>query len=189
MPRDLGPWKFAGEGVVTQRPTRSCKRTTHSSEAIGTAEEWNSSSPVSVHNEREKLRTHRKIACPARDGFLSTTGRNLRGRNRGQPIQVNRYIIAHGEARSLVLYWYQSRDRAVADEFKAKFWVMADALRYNRTDTALVRVIVPIRDRDDVTAEKQATAFVQSMYGTLLDYLPQADPSKFQRRGFTPLLQ
>ena len=31
---------------------------------------------------------------------------------RGLPIEVNRYVVAHGDERSLVLYWYQSRARA-----------------------------------------------------------------------------
>ena len=65
---------------------------------------------------------------------------------RAAPITVNRYMIAYGSQRQLVLYWYQSRDRAVASEYKAKFWVMADAIRLNRTDTALVRVVVPVRE-------------------------------------------
>src|SRR3974390_3461227 len=32
----------------------------------------------------------------------------------GAPIEVNRYIISHGNERALVLYWYQSRDRVIA---------------------------------------------------------------------------
>jgi hypothetical protein len=35
---------------------------------------------------------------------------------RTEPIEVNRYIIQRGDTKSLVLYWYQSRDRAVASE-------------------------------------------------------------------------
>jgi EpsI family protein len=72
----------------------------------------------------------------------------------------------------MVLYWYQSRDRVVADEFKAKFWVMRDAIRLNRTDTALVRVIVPIANQDEAQAEAAASDFVKSFYSTLLGYLP-----------------
>jgi EpsI family protein len=92
---------------------------------------------------------------------------------RAAPITVNRYVVAYGsQQRDLVLYWYQSRDRVVADEFKAKFWVMADAIRLNRTDTALVRVIVPVANRDEAQAQATATGFVKSFYSTLLGYLP-----------------
>ena len=39
---------------------------------------------------------------------------------RAQPISVNRYVIAHGNSREQVCYWYQTRDRAVAGEFKGE---------------------------------------------------------------------
>lgn len=88
------------------------------------------------------------------------------------PIVVNRYVIEHGDQRSVVLYWYQSRERVVASEYAAKFWVMYDAVRLNRTDTALVRVIVPMPDRDQEAGTRKATDFVKSFYGTLREYLP-----------------
>jgi EpsI family protein len=88
------------------------------------------------------------------------------------PIQVNRYVVAHGDERSLVLYWYQSRERSIASEYKAKFWVVVDAMRLNRTDTALVRVVVPIVNRDEAAADKSAADFIRSFYGPLRQYLP-----------------
>jgi len=88
------------------------------------------------------------------------------------PIVVNRYVIVHGQERELVLYWYQSRDRVVADEFRAKYWVVADAIRLNRTDTALVRVIIPIVNNDDNAATRIGVDFVRSFFGTLRQYLP-----------------
>jgi EpsI family protein len=88
------------------------------------------------------------------------------------PIPVNRYVIEHAENRSLVLYWYQSRDRAVADEYRAKFWVVADAMRYNRTDTALIRIVVPMRDRNEDAATNAALDFAKSFYGAIRRVLP-----------------
>lgn len=92
---------------------------------------------------------------------------------RAEPVVINRYIVARGQDRSLVMYWYQSRDRVVASEYEAKFWVMADAIRYNRTDTALVRVVVPIGpDKDEARAEGYAVDFIQSFFSTLSSFLP-----------------
>ena len=90
----------------------------------------------------------------------------------GAPIVVNRYVIVHGQERELVLYWYQSRDRVVADEFKAKYWVVADAIKLNRTDTALVRVIVPIVNNNEDAATQIGTDFIRSFFTTLKQYLP-----------------
>ena len=47
-----------------------------------------------------------------------------------------------------------------------------DAIRLNRTDTALVRVIVPVVNRDEARAQATATDFVKAFYSTLLNYLP-----------------
>jgi EpsI family protein len=90
-----------------------------------------------------------------------------------QPIEVNRYVVARGEERSVVLYWYQSQRRVVASEYRAKMWTVADAIRYNRTDTALVRVVVPILGNDEKTAEQVAVEFVQAFFGTLRRHLPE----------------
>lgn len=89
-----------------------------------------------------------------------------------EPIRVNRYIVAKGEARSLVLYWYQSPNRVVASEYKAKMFTVADAIRYNRTDTALVRVVIPVIGTDDNAAQQEAIDFVQSFFVPLRKYLP-----------------
>jgi len=60
----------------------------------------------------------------------------------------------------------------VADEYKAKFYVMADAIRLNRTDTALVRVTVPVGPGGVEAATKAAMEFVQTMQAPISEILP-----------------
>ena len=59
----------------------------------------------------------------------------------GGSINVNHYLVARGDSESLVLYWYQSQGRVIADEFSAKFYLVADSIRNHRSDAALVRKI------------------------------------------------
>lgn len=87
-------------------------------------------------------------------------------------VTVNRYIVQRGEQKSMVLYWYQSRDRVVASEYFAKVYVVSDALRYNRTDTALVRVEVPVVEGNDQVATAAGVDFVKSFFSTLRSFLP-----------------
>jgi EpsI family protein len=89
------------------------------------------------------------------------------------PIEVNHYIVSNREARSDVVYWYQSRHRTVANEFKARFFVVADAIRYNRTDTALVKVFTPIVEGNDKPALKTNIEFIQAMYPLLGRFIPE----------------
>ena len=87
------------------------------------------------------------------------------------PIVVNKYVIARGDEQSLVLYWYQSHNRVIAGEFAAKFWLVADAIRYSRSDTALVRVIVPVSG-DREAAQNAAVSFVRAVYPDVTRLFP-----------------
>lgn len=89
------------------------------------------------------------------------------------PITVNRYVVQKGQSKSVVLYWYQSRDRVVASEYEAKFYVVADAIRYNRTDTSLVRIVVPVLGGDTAAANLLATRFARDAFPALRRVLPQ----------------
>ncbi len=56
-------------------------------------------------------------------------------------------------------------------EYSAKIFMVLDAIRYNRTDTALVRVVVPVQGN---SSEATATAvdFVQQLFAPLQRFLP-----------------
>jgi EpsI family protein len=88
------------------------------------------------------------------------------------PITVNRYIVSHGDERSVVLYWYQSGRRVMASEFLAKAYLVADAVRYNRSDTALVRIVVPCTPSDQPEAIRAGIRFIESLFGPLRRVLP-----------------
>lgn len=70
---------------------------------------------------------------------------SIRVPGRDTPITINRYVVAHGDERSVSLYWYQSHGRVIASEISAKFWLVADSVRYRRSDTALIRITVPVQ--------------------------------------------
>jgi EpsI family protein len=89
-----------------------------------------------------------------------------------QPIVANRYVVQHGDEKSVVLYWYQSHNRAIASEYSAKFWLVVDAVRYRRSDTALVKVTVPVRDNNIAAATRTGVEFIQALFPHLLRRLP-----------------
>jgi EpsI family protein len=91
---------------------------------------------------------------------------------RAQPAEINRYVVAKGDEKSVVLYWYQSRDRMVAGEFSAKFWLVADSIRYRRSDTALVRIVVPVGPAGEEAATEAALDLVRSSSPNLREFLP-----------------
>lgn len=91
------------------------------------------------------------------------------------PLEVNRYVIRKGADRQLVLYWYQSRGRIVGSEYWSKIYLVLDAARYNRTDAALVRLVVPVVDGSpeaEARAESQAIGFANAILPQLGAFLP-----------------
>jgi EpsI family protein len=92
--------------------------------------------------------------------------------NRPDPIVVNRYLTTRGDEKSVTLYWYQSHGRIIAGEFSAKFWLIADSIRFHRSDTSLVKVVVPVRNNDAATATRVATEFVQAIFAPISLQLP-----------------
>lgn len=88
-------------------------------------------------------------------------------------IEVNRYVVQKGLDRQMVLYWYQSHGRVVASEYTSRLLLIGDAVRLNRTDGSMVRIITPIpHGADGDEAEKLAESFVRQLFPLLAGYLP-----------------
>jgi EpsI family protein len=89
-----------------------------------------------------------------------------------RPITTNQYVVQRGDHRSVVLYGYQSHNRVIASEYRARMWLVADAIRYHRSDTSIVRIVVPVRENDVDGATRTGIEFIQAMFPALLKQLP-----------------
>ena len=90
------------------------------------------------------------------------------------PFPANRYVIAKGTDRSLVLYWYWAHNRGVASEYWAKFYLVADSVRISRSDGALVRVTTPLRSGESPeAAQERLLSFAGEFSPMLNSYIPQ----------------
>jgi EpsI family protein len=89
-------------------------------------------------------------------------------------ITVNRYVIEKGLDQQVVLYWYQSHGRVIANEYRSKIFMVYDAARLNRSDAALVRVTSPrlSSDANGGGAEARAVEFVKATFPLLERFLP-----------------
>lgn len=91
----------------------------------------------------------------------------------GKQRKVGEYIIANGDNRQFVIYWYQAHGRTVSNEYMAKLYLVTDAIRTNRTDGALVRVITPVESTADVsTARDRAERFAVQLFPALPRFIP-----------------
>jgi len=92
----------------------------------------------------------------------------------GITITANFYVIGKGLDRQVVIYWYQAHGRTVASEYAAKVYLVADAIRLNRTDGAMVRIITPVgRNEELASAEARAREFARTIAPLLPKYVPE----------------
>jgi EpsI family protein len=175
FPKEVGPWRLTEEGVI-DADTQAVLRADDAMMRVYTDEAANRGANLFIaafRSQRNNKAPHSPKNCLPGNGWTQLDSSQISiDAGLGKPINANRYLVTHGESRSVVVYWYQSRDRSVANEFTAKFWVIADAIRYNRTDTALIRVIVPVLNRDTEQADRTAIDFVKGMYPTIRAFLP-----------------
>src|SRR5450755_2124824 len=85
-----------------------------------------------------------------------------------EPLRVNRALIRLGNQQQLVYYWFQQRGRMITNEYAAKWFLFWDALTRNRTDGALVRLVVALPPgRSATAADRQLTEFAAAVTPTL----------------------
>jgi EpsI family protein len=177
VPKQLGPWtgtdveisqevkEILGNGEFLQRVYRSDSA---------------NQPPIDLFiayfpSQRAGDTIHSPKHCLPGSGWLPLESSRISIAPRGaSPFIVNRYIVGKGEARQLVLYWYWAHSRAVASEYWAKFYLVADSIRMNRSDGALVRVNTPMNEGETTEhAQERLMSVVDSLNPLLDRYIPR----------------
>ena len=92
----------------------------------------------------------------------------------GAHFVANRAIIQQGVDRMLAYYWFEQQGQRTASEFRAKLQLMMGKLTNGREDSALVRLITPIRPGEDIAA---AEARLLEVLDEVLEPLPRFIPA------------
>lgn len=99
--------------------------------------------------QRDGASYHSPLNCLPGSGWtLSSPDTVTISRADGTTFVANKYVIQNGDYKSLMIYWYQGRGRAVASEYWGKVYTVIDSVFRRRSDGALVRVTVPLRDSE-----------------------------------------
>jgi EpsI family protein len=99
--------------------------------------------------QRDGASYHSPLNCLPGSGWtLSSPDTVTISRADGTTFVANKYVIQNGDYKSLMIYWYQGRGRAVASEYWGKVYTVIDSVFRRRSDGALVRVTVPFRDSE-----------------------------------------
>ena len=86
--------------------------------------------------------------------------------------EAKRMIIAKGNMRNLVYFWYQSRGRTIARDHEKVMYMFVDRALSGRTDGSLVRFTVPIIHGNEDKAQASFESIAQQITPLLKDFVP-----------------
>jgi EpsI family protein len=87
----------------------------------------------------------------------------------GASAGVRRMLVRKNGDRAIVLYWYAVHGRMLASESLSKLWLLRDGVTLQRSDAALVRIVVPVDGTDVDAAQRAGLAFAHDV----MPFLPQ----------------
>jgi EpsI family protein len=128
-----------------------------------------------IPSQREGDTIHSPKNCIPGAGWSPVESSRIKISLPGQlTFPANRYVIAKGSDRQLVLYWYWAHGRAVASEYWAKVYLVADSIRMHRSDGSLIRVTTPLLEGETVDVAQQRLLDLASNAVPILDrYVPR----------------
>jgi len=115
---------------------------------------------------------HSPKNCLPGSGWEALQSQVARIETAAGPVGVNRYLLRNDRQMVLVLYWYQGRGRVQANEYVVKWDLLRDAALKQRSDEALVRIVVPIAGGDEAAALEKARYAAEQIIPRLFDALP-----------------
>lgn len=89
------------------------------------------------------------------------------------PRNINRLLIAEGERRQLMFYWFETRGGTIRNEFALKWDLVVNSLLLRPTDAAIVRLTIPLKPGEDFDrATSRAVAFFNIFQNDIDKALP-----------------
>jgi EpsI family protein len=172
LPEQLGAWKLYNAQTLDQRVLGLLAPDDYTSRTYVNAE----GRPVYLFiayylSQRSGKTLHSPQNCLPGAGWEIIQRGNL---NLADNATINDFTIAKENDRMITYYWYQGRGRVEANEYWDKIYGVQDAVFKNRTDAALVRVMVDSSDKPGVeeTSRQLALDFIQQLRPELARFIP-----------------
>jgi EpsI family protein len=101
----------------------------------------------------------------------------------GRTVPMTRLLIDQDGRRRLVLYWFETAGRPVANVLGVKLYAVANGLKRGRTDTGFIRVSTPVGPDGVLGAERRIEKFLEVMGGSLIGAMPFPSGDAYRAPG------
>jgi len=174
FPSQLGAWKQEGGDQRFDAQTVSVLRASdYLLRGYRVGNDKHASLYVGYYaTQRDGASYHSPLNCLPGSGWSMTKPALVTiGLPDGKTFVANKYVIENGNARELMIYWYQGRGRFIANEYWGKIYTVLDSVSLRRSDAAMVRVTVPITGSETAALES-AREFAAAASEVLPEFVP-----------------
>lgn len=148
FPKQLGGWRQVGSD---QRFAPDVEGVLRADDYVSRNYARGDGRMVSVYvgyysTQRSGITYHSPLNCLPGSGWTLYDPAKIRitQDDGSRSFEANRFIIQNGDDREILIYWYQGRGRAVANEYWDKLYTVMDSARRRRSDGAMVRLMAPV---------------------------------------------
>ena len=175
FPKAIGDWKSVNDQIIDER-----------SMAVLLVDDYIMRTYVNPRGEsiglylgyfkiqREGKQVHSPRQCLPGGGWKITENKvqslDLKTHDPAEA-SINYYLMQYGDHKELFLWWYHGRGRIYANEYLNKLLLIWDAITMRRTDGALVRVNMAVKDGVEHSMNTQ-TDFINLFLPLLSEYIP-----------------
>jgi EpsI family protein len=151
----IGEWVGTDDPPLPDRVTGSLAATSYLSRTYRNGSKEMNLFIAFYANQRAGESMHSPKYCMPGGGWELMDSGNTAVLSNNRRIDVNNYMLYRNGDRMRMLYWYQGPHRVVASEYKAKLYLLWDAVRTGQTAGSIVRITAP----DAPGALEQALGF------------------------------
>jgi EpsI family protein len=174
LPAEIGPWErltdenVSAEALAMLGPDDYLARQYRSRGDVSPAELF----VAYYKTQLQSKNAHDPKVCLPGAGWNPVESRLARVTlpGSGFSFPVNYYRIKKEEDEEVVVYWFQTPKGVYTFEQQLRAHRVLDAILDNRTDMALVRIIVPVSQKGVAYADASAIRLAQSVYTSMLPY-------------------
>lgn len=176
LPNQFGPW--VGQELFIDQQTRDIlgagEFIHRNFDTPGSPQPWIDLLIAYFPSQKAGDTIHTPNHCLQGEGWIPIQREVVQlSRPDGSTFPANRFVTSKAGDRELVIYWFQARNRAVANEYWSKYYLITDSIRMHRSDGALVRLITPMYRHETADA---AQARVLGLGSQIIPHLTRYIP-------------
>lgn len=126
-------------------------------------------------SQRERNIIHSPKNCMPGSGWnitaTSLVTLDLKNQN-GESIKVIKLLLQNGIQHQVAFYWFHSRGRVITSEYTQKIYLVWDSITKHRTDGSFIRLLSPMKDRNESQTTERLKQFTKKIIPILNDFIP-----------------